>query len=294
MEQISEQILNEIKQRRLSPRPRWQFLLLNSLWWLAAGLTVVAGGLSLALVINSFNTNDWAWAEYNGGWLSLAIGALPLAWLAAGLGLSLFGEYNLHHTKNAYRWKPIWILLTVLILTSGLAFGLERSGLAEELDEVLSPNLPSFLLAPTDQEGFWNKPERGLISGKVVEEKPDSVILEDASGKTWQVEFEQEPDAPTPEQRLGKKIKVFGSGDAKKFKAKQIKTCSLNKVGCHLETKTNNKKAAAGQVQGVKLNDKQPEKKEADKHDERKVDEERINKQKGPKDNSETNSADRE
>ncbi len=239
MEQISEQIVQEIKQRRLSPRPRWQFYLLNGLWWLSAGLMIIGGGLALALVLNSFNTNDWSWAEYQGGWLSLALSALPAVWLLGGLGLLIFGDYNLSQTKNAYRWSKATLLLTVLALSLALAFGLERLGLAQELDEALSPNLPQFLMAPAAQDDFWHKPERGLIMGVIINSDDDrSVIIRDADGKLWQVEIEEGAQVPSLNSPVGAKIKVFGSGNDKQFKARKIKGCFPGKPGCRPERKT--------------------------------------------------------
>lgn len=238
MEPISEQIIQEIKHRRLSPRPKWQFYLLNGLWWLSAGLTVIFGAVALALVLNSLTTNDWSWADYQGGWLSLALSALPLVWLISALVLFFVSDYTLVHTKKAYRWKKSSVFLIILGVIFVMAIGLERLGLAEELDEFLQPNMPAFMRPPMDRDGFWHRPEVGLVTGVIVGQTDDNLILvKDLRGQLWNVDLSYIDFPLNFPDSLGRKVKIFGTGTVDNFQAQQIRFCAPLKPGCQLERK---------------------------------------------------------
>jgi len=237
MEQISQQILDEIKQRRLSPRPHWQFQLLNGLWWLSAVIVIISGGLSLSLVLNSLSANDWSWAEYQGGWLSLALSSLPLIWLLAGLALIFLVDYNFQHTKKAYRLKKIWAFLIIVVLSILLALVVEQAGWAEEIDETLSPRLPVFFMAPTGRDDFWHRPVDGLLMGVVVEANDDFVILRDGSGKAWQVAVDDDTIMPPLGSETGSRIKIMATSGPEGFVARIIKPCLPAKRGCPNERK---------------------------------------------------------
>jgi hypothetical protein len=222
-EQVSQQVLSAIKERHLSPRPRWQFWLSNGLWWLAAALALILGSLAVSLIIYSFTANDWQWAKYTGGWLYLALAAIPVLWLAAGALLIGFGDFNLHQTKKAYRWHRGYILLAVLVLSGVLGLAMERVGLARELDEVLTPNLPEELIAPAKQETFWHQPAKGLITGTILNIDDDkSITVKDYNGENWQVDISQTVWPKNLKKEAGQKIKIFGSGEEESFEAKEL------------------------------------------------------------------------
>ena len=188
-ENFEEKILQTIKEHHLAPKPRWQFLLKDSLVWAAATIALLVGGLAVAVVIHLVLNNDWeVYENINETLLGFIILTLPYFWLVC---LTLFiglGYYNLKHTKRGYRFRFRTIVMGNVFLSLLLGVAFYNIGVGQAIDEVLADNVPVYRKVFNPRRTMWSQPQRGILAGVVlIIEDEENFILVDFTGKEWQV-----------------------------------------------------------------------------------------------------------
>ena len=56
---ISKKILQKIRKEQIKPKPKWEFLLKNYVFWGAFILSIIVGGLASSVAIFRLVNNDW-------------------------------------------------------------------------------------------------------------------------------------------------------------------------------------------------------------------------------------------
>ena len=202
MQDLSQKVIETIKDKHLKPKPKWQFLLKDSVFWGVGILAILIGGLSFAVIIYMFVNSDWdVYSQLSNNFLSFFLLVLPYFWLII-LGIFiLIAYYNLKHTKKGYKFSLKSISLFVLAISIILGIFWYNIGLGQAIDNALSNRIPvyrQYINRMQQRADMWQQPDKGLLVGIVTELEIEGSILKikDPQGKEWNIVADRETLAP--------------------------------------------------------------------------------------------------
>jgi len=188
---FDQKVIEQIKRRKIFPRPRILFILKNYGIWLAGFLALVFGSMSSALLIYLIEGDGLALHRRAGASaLELFLLSVPFFWLIT-VGIFVYLAYiNLKHTDRGYRYSS-WLIGLAVILTS-LAAGLVlyNFGFSRTLDNALGRQMPFYEYVANPRIGFWSDLQRGRLSGIIIAQQNDQqIILFDHGQQIWLVDI---------------------------------------------------------------------------------------------------------
>lgn len=231
MTQLSNKVLDTIKEKHVTPAPRWQFMAKNYAMWTAFAISVALGSISFGVIADRVARNDWDIYLYlDKSFLGFLLIALPYIWIVSLLAFALLAYYNCRHTKCGYRFAPYVVIIASV--GSSLIIGeiLYVSGAGHYIDCTLSHSMPFYKDARIkERRTLWMNPEKGLLMGEVTDIGDDGMLmLRDANGVTWQIR-DAIGHVPIPHPKAERSIvKVIGKpvdGVGDEFFARDVRLC---------------------------------------------------------------------
>lgn len=208
-------VLQKIKAEKLTPKPKWQFLLKNSLIWILGVLSLILGAISTSLVFYMIIGEEPGFGPGGPGIFEALFIIVPFFWIIclAIFAISVF--YYIKHTKKGYKYSAKQII--VVIIGASLVLGglLNILGIDRLIDDVLGERAPFYDSVINPRLDYWSNPENGRLTGLIVSQK-DAVTyyLVDRGGETWVVMTTSEQDDKIlidyPVKLIGKKIGEHG------------------------------------------------------------------------------------
>ncbi|MCK4918556.1 MAG: hypothetical protein KAS02_02120 [Candidatus Pacebacteria bacterium] len=189
MKNLSQKIINRIKQEGIEPTPKWEFVLKNSFFWGAFGLAVIIGALSFSIIFHTLLNNDWdLHMQLSGGLTKFIIITLPYFWLILLTLFIVIAYINIRNTKKAYKYSLSMIIGGVILASFLLGITFYNLGLASSIDRNLIQKLPTRYHSILDAKaGLWQRPEKGFLSGSIDSLDGDILKLKDQNGDIWEV-----------------------------------------------------------------------------------------------------------
>jgi hypothetical protein len=209
---FADKLLAKIKSEKISPKPRWHFLLKDYVIWIAGALSLIVGALAVALIIYLLQTSGLSsYQETEKSFSEFILLNLPYFWLLF-LGLFVFiVSYNFRHTGRGYRYSGL--LLAGISIVSSIVLGIifQSLGLGQKIDDVLGRRSPLYDRVMNPHVDFWSHPEEGRLAGLVVAVADNGYILVDRQREEWLLIV----PAPAPVSLVGKPVRAIGrqSGD---------------------------------------------------------------------------------
>lgn len=229
MKKFCDKVLEKIKEEKITPKPRWQFLLKDYFVWLAFAVSVIVGGLAFCVALSITINNDWDIYHY----LSLSpakhiLLSIPYIWIILiflFLGLSF---YNYKHTKGGYRHGAFVVLGLSVVGSVILGLVFNSLGMGRKIDRMFAENIPLYqnIHCCCNRKDIWSQPEKGLLAGEVRKiANDDEFELKDFTGLVWQVEKDEKIIMPVNFVIvIGRKVKLIGEKRAEKlFWAREIR-----------------------------------------------------------------------
>jgi hypothetical protein len=224
MSNLKNKILDQIKDKKVEPKGRWQFLLKDYVIWAVFGLSVIVGSIAFAVIILMLRT------RYDFAETSLAV--VPYFWIAVLTVFVLIAYLNLSQTKVGYKINPyLWVVISVVasIVLGSLVYTL---GWSSHIERGVYRNLPAYQKVVDHKMKGWMNPEAGILIGHVenIEEKGFELFSPDMH--IWEVKYEKlSPDFE------GKRVRVTGEvKDEDEFEAEEVfmmfgppKKCEIQK-----------------------------------------------------------------
>jgi hypothetical protein len=189
LDNLEDKIIKTIKEARLSPKPRWHFLLKNKFIWALGIFSLIIGSASVSVVLYLLNNNNLSLHRVAGesffAWLLLS---LPYFWL---LFLFLFIwllYYNIKHTNKGYRYHPAIIATLAILMSIFLGSIFYSLGLGKKIDSVLGEKAPFYDVMFNPHIEMWSRPYQGRLSGLVLSFDGDaSFTISDRDKVEWRV-----------------------------------------------------------------------------------------------------------
>lgn len=221
---FDQEILKKIKEEKITPKPKWQFLLKEYTVWGVGVFSLLIGALAFSVIIYMFINNDWGiYHEMDKSFLDFIVLTLPYFWLIfLGLFILLL-NYNVRHTKKGYRYSLPIILMSSVTLSAALGVLFFEMGIGRGIDDILGERMPLYGKVINPSIDFWSQPEQGRLAGMVVEVFDDNIRIYDLQRHKWNVDSKDAEIMPMVEIRIGRPLRMTGNIiEDSNFKADKI------------------------------------------------------------------------
>lgn len=223
---LSKKVLDEIKKKAIHPKPKWEFLLKDYVFWGAYVVLILVGSLAASVTIFRIFTNEWAfYRHFDDNLLVFTFRTLPYFWCLLLVIFVFIAYYNFQHTKRGYKYSFPLILGSSFVISVVLGAAFFGIGIAEELEDKALHNLPlyeDFAFRP--QLERWSNAEKGVLGGEILSiSENDSLNLENFQGEEWKILIEKVEDEEKKSLNTGMIIRIIGNKTGEKqFSAEEI------------------------------------------------------------------------
>jgi len=224
---FSKNIINKIKESKIKPKPKWQFIFLNFFIWFLGLIALALSALVFSVIIHIFIYNDWDAMQYIGGnFIKFIFIIIPYFWLVFLLGFSLALFFIIRRTKKGYKysfWKISLASIVLSVFLGSLFYGI---GMGRAIDESLSQKNNFYRKVINRRLEHWTKPEKGFLGGMIKSIDTDkSFFLIDFNNQEWKIFYEDALIMPSCKIKEEEKIRIIGEiiqDEMNSFRAQRI------------------------------------------------------------------------
>lgn len=210
-ENLSQEILSNIKEHKITPRPKWEFLFKNYFIWTIGFLALFFGAVSTSLIVFMLRYNEWSsFSRLGGGPVEFLLLVVPIFWIISLAIFIILVYFNFKKTKHGYRYNHLLIVGGAIVLSIILGFGFFALGLGQRIDALVGRNAPLYDTVINPRMHFWSNPEAGRLSGLVVAQDSEAdFVVVDNNNNEWKVNYVAEED----EKLVAMKKSGFGDDE---------------------------------------------------------------------------------
>lgn len=213
-DELASRVIGAIRDREVSPRPKWSFAARNAFLLALGVLTIALGALTVATGAFLVADRDWdIYLEVGQQKTLFALESLPFFWLAALAVLVTATYATLTRTRRGYRFAPVTVLGGSVLASLALGSALYVAGAGGPTHEYFRAHVPAYDRVVVSRERFWTSPQRGLLAGIVAHVTSSrEFALEDGRGVVWRITV---PEGPADGVAPGARVRAIGtaSGD---------------------------------------------------------------------------------
>lgn len=207
---IEEKILDKISNEKIGPKPKWEFLLKNSYFWILGAITTLLGATSVAASI--FVVRNIRWELYlatHDNMFIFAIEFIPYLWIIL-FGIFLAFSYKLiRKTNHGYKYHLPIIAGVIVLMSVVLGIIFADIGIGEVFDDGFGNRIPLHRGIEMHNQMLWNNPEDGLLVGEI-EKMDDKFYLENIKGDRWELVTSHLDQISVDRLESGKIVQVVG------------------------------------------------------------------------------------
>ena len=225
---FADGIITEIKERRLTPKPRWGFRFREAAVWVSIAACAVIGSVATTTVLFLLAGTDWdIFERLDRSFAGHVLLSLPYVWLALMATAMVGVILTVRRTRHGYRFRSAALVAAGVgvIVIAGLAFNF--LGFDNEAHDFLQQQSPVYVKLVPDTDDIWNRPGNGLLAGEI--ERLDDgrgFVLKDNRGREWAVSAEPRQTVwrPGAATAVGTRVKLTGTaGDDLNFEAETVR-----------------------------------------------------------------------
>lgn len=219
---ISEKALEKIKESGIKPISKKVFNIKKVTFWTLVVLSIFIGSASFAIILSILVNNDWQLYHQFG--LGFIFNTLPYFWLICLAIFAVLAEY--YYRKTLFGYKHTIISIVGLYITITIASGgiFQLIGIGNRMEYYLFSNVSVYHNLRVNNSKFWDNPEEGLLSGRIIEIDDNIVRVVDRNNKIWLIDV---PDDAISLIEIGQVIKIVGNRtELDSFKADYIRSFS--------------------------------------------------------------------
>jgi glucan phosphoethanolaminetransferase (alkaline phosphatase superfamily) len=209
---LSSKVLNSIKNKKIKPRPKWEFLIKDYVILAFGIISIIIGGLAIAVIMfMMLHSNQDLFIFANNSKLEYFFSSLPYYWI---LFFSLFivlAYFNIKHFKRGYRYTLQFIALISIGASVILGILFYSVGFGKIIDGTFSKKIPMYKNITHRMPMEIINPDKGILAGKIIK-IDDLVILLKAepSNKEWNVFTDNLKQKCVPDYKEEDRIIVMG------------------------------------------------------------------------------------
>lgn len=190
MSPLERKVLDEIAKRGLKPTPAYRFLARHSVFWLLAVLSVLLGGISVA--VGLFAIADFASTggrRFTDMPFDEMLLSLPAVWAIATPLFLASAVFSLRHTRRGYRLRLMSIsgaVVAASLLIGAILHGLDAG---RRVHEFLAARIPGYAEATAVPYAEWSRPDEGYLGGEALAVAGTRLRLKAFDGREWTVDI---------------------------------------------------------------------------------------------------------
>lgn len=211
MSDISNQVLKKIKDEKITPVPRWHFVLKSSFIWFLFGINLLCGTIGTAIIIFLFANNDALGDKSlvtNPGERILLV--IPIIWIVLTIVFIFIAYYNFKNTNGGYKYSVVLIFLLNIFVTSVLGFSLYITGGAYHINMIFNNFIPYYSESFDTRIMVWMRPEEGYLSGEIQSMNENVLLLKDFDENIWNIDIKNADVKHLVKLQPGEEIKIIG------------------------------------------------------------------------------------
>ncbi len=208
MDNLTEKIINKIKENEVKPVPRWHFVIKRIFLWVPGIICTLIGGISVYAIMYGTSHNGWEFRRFtHQSNYEFLVDTLQYIWILSFVLFYIFTINLIRITKDGYKYKISSILLIsfltsviigtsvfILINTSTMKYSFGFEGQIKN-----------------EQRLHWSFPEKGRVLGLITDIKENNyIIVKDQEGNEWNLNIEQIPADIKNNIEEGDIIRVLG------------------------------------------------------------------------------------
>ncbi len=181
--QLKERVLASIRDRSLTPTPRWHFLAREWFIRFCALVALVVGSLSATLTFYIINTSWPLRTELVRSPLWSIVSVIPIVWfvlLAVAIG---YAVHAVHRSRRGYRFNSSWLVTDALAVSLFAGAFLYAAGVGRAIDDYLIERAPGYPELSGHHPSRFFAPALGIRTG-VIEMRGDALFLVGPDGET--------------------------------------------------------------------------------------------------------------
>lgn len=223
---FDEKFLKSIKEKKITPTPRWHFRLKEYVIWGTGIIFLLVGAVSISLIIHMVRLSSFeVYRKTAQGPFEFFFLIVPIFWLVLLIVFTLVVYFDYKKTKNAYRHSPLVIIAVVALSSLGLGSIFSNAGLGERIDDAIGRRAPEnfYRQVINPHMEYWSHPEEGRLMGLVIAENNESEYgVLDARKKEWILVIEK-GNAGRDVLIVGRPVRAIGEKISdNEFVAKEI------------------------------------------------------------------------
>jgi heme/copper-type cytochrome/quinol oxidase subunit 2 len=207
----TEKLIDTIKQKNITPMPRWQFRLKNGLIWAGFMAAVILGALAFSVILFSIQQTDFnVISHISHSRLELLLGLLPFVWIICLAVSLIIAIYSIQHSKKGYKLTPLRMVgysAALSILFGTLYF---TGGGGQQLEQAFAVKVSLYESVQEKKVKLWSMPEEGYLSGTIEQVNEEDFRLNDFNEKVWTIQYGDAFVPPSVLVERGEKIKITG------------------------------------------------------------------------------------
>ncbi len=224
---ISQNAMNEILQGKVKQTPKWYFVAKNIILWFIGGLCVVAGALTVSLIIFTFaNSALFMRGVPHMNFVRHLIVILPLLWIIFASIFVILFDILVRHTKQGYKYSLVILIAANAVLSIAIGTIFYSCGISYVVDDILS-HLHYYHSVESRQARMFDVPEEGIIVGRVIGCNNEYFTLVTPRGYKWYVMYENIPNLNSKDIIDGQIFMISG----KKIDEDIFVACKIHKHG---------------------------------------------------------------
>jgi hypothetical protein len=155
MSETSKKIIEEIHERHVTHRPKWQFLIRNITVWVVFAAAVALGALS-ASVEEAFIEKGIGSVPgvLSSQFVTFVCQWMSLLWIGCAILFVVLAFLNLRISGEGYRYRTAWVVLGIILMVAAIVMLLRHEGVGERAESMLGPFAPHEQNAPRDFPGM--------------------------------------------------------------------------------------------------------------------------------------------
>ncbi len=203
---LSQKVLETIKNKHIKPKPRWEFLLKNSAIWTVFVLSILVGSLASSVIIFLLRHDPSATALAAHPLKDLML-KIPYFWIVILVIFLLIAFYNAKHTKRGYRYNSYLIIIISILVSFILGVGIYVTRGAEKIEDSFYKKIPAYRQI-TDQRGkMFIDPQAGRLAGHIIDIKDNTIQIQCCYDQVWKIVL---LDDAYIDLELGMRVRLLG------------------------------------------------------------------------------------
>ena len=205
---ISQIVIDRIRGEGLKPISKKVFNLKRISFWVAVAICLFVGAFMFSLVVSGLLNNDWDLYDRFG--VNFVFRTLPYFWFVSLIIFIILGEYYYRKTMFGYRHTIIVVVgayMASSIIFGSIFYAIGVSDLMEN-DLVGIPTVYRNIIL--NRHEVWTHPEKGLLSGKIIQLDEGSMQSIDNDGSVWDVDINSLSDRDDLNLKVGDRMKITG------------------------------------------------------------------------------------